>query len=173
MKHTINKQINIIRNINGWCTDELSQIACQALIDQATAEDIDKWTQKVFPPTPQNRAPPTISAQPPTTISRKKQRHYEYRKVQRLFKTSISRAVSYILKDEQDNVQEVPADDLFNYWGSYFEQPSTPAAGALPSSAIPDPQLMTIMDPVEAHDLIKAKISNQSAAGPDGVSPRQ
>lgn len=87
--------IPVVETIQGWKSDVLVQIGSGILDGQRSVEDLSPWVSRVFPPTfPRAQLPVHGRVVNP---GRKARHRAEYGRVQRLFRSSMSRIAKEIL----------------------------------------------------------------------------
>lgn len=161
--------VPVVEAIQGWNTHILAQIGCRVLDGQRSAEAIGPWISGVFPPTiPRLRPPGRHDAANP---SKKARRRAEYKRVQRLFRSNMSRVAKEILDgatggDAVPDVQQMAA-----HWGPFVSQASMPVVPAL--RIPPKYELRGTWSPISCEEVAAINLPLNSAPGLDGVTVRQ
>lgn len=160
--------IPVVEAIQGWNCHRLVRIGSHALDDVRSAADIGPWLTGVFPPTVPRVRPPRRTVVNP---GRKAQRRAEYARIQRLFRSHMSRAAKEIL-DGATVVDGVPGvRQMAAHWGPFVAQASVPvqAAPRLP----PKRELLGTWSPISCEEVAAVNLPLNSAPGLDGITVRQ
>nr|ACJ71597.1 reverse transcriptase [Rhynchosciara americana] len=102
----------------------------------------------------------------------KQQRQQRYARVQKLYKMNRKVAAKMVL-EETDKIQiKLPDHDpMFKFWESEFKE-GEGMPERMPKDLKESPDLKAIWDPVTEEEVRKAKVANNTAAGPDGIQPK-
>lgn len=160
--------IPVVEAIQGWQTDVLVQIGSGILDGLRSVEDLSPWVSRVFPPTPPRaRAPVRVRAVNP---GRKARRRAEYGRVQRLFRSSMSRVAKEILDGATDTSVVLDVRQMADHWGPFIAQESVPVVPA--PRRPPKRELSGTWCPVSCEEVAATNLPLNSAPGLDGIGVR-
>lgn len=160
--------IPVVEAIRGWDSRVLTQISAGVLDGQRSVDDIDPWLAGAFPPTiPPTRPPRRYAVANPGSRAR---RRAEYARIQRLFRSNMSRVAGEIL-DGAAGAQRVPdVQQMAAHWGPFFAQESAPVAPA--PRRPPKRELLGTWSPISCEEVAATNLPLNSAPGLDGISVR-
>jgi len=160
----------IVSAIEGWDSSGLVGIARGHLEGCRLEEDcIARWIAGVFPPTAQRNQPPPYRVVNP---GRKLIRRMEYSRVQRMFRSNMSRCVKSILDGEKGGDEVVPdVETMSRHWGPFVSRLSPPVPQTLPTG--PKPGLQYLWDPITVDEVARVNLPLSSAPGIDTITVRQ
>jgi len=159
--------IPVVEAIQGWSSHALVRIGSDVLDGRRSADAIGPWLSGVFPPDAPRLRPPRRTIVNP---GRKARRRAEYARVQRLFRSQMSRIAREILDGAP--VADVTPDvrQMAEHWGPFVAQASAPveAAPRIP----PKPELLGTWSPISCEEVAATNLPLNSAPGLDGISVR-
>ncbi|KAK2577612.1 hypothetical protein KPH14_012895 [Odynerus spinipes] len=157
-----------VRSISGWETDTLSQIAMDFLSGAEVGGRIARWIASVFPSTEPRPRPP--GERRVVNPNKKQRRRAEYARIQRLFRSQMSRAVREILDGQTNDVRAPDVRTMAQHWGPFVAASSRPA----PAMAIrsPRPDLKFVWSPISCEEVVASNLPLNTASGIDGITAR-
>lgn len=163
--------IPVVRNIRGWESEILTQLASDSLYGIDVSERMSSWFSSVFPP-PAERPLRPHRRTDNVRLGRKARRRREYARVQRLFRSNMSWAAREILDNTGDQGATVPDVKLMaDHWGPYISRDSRPLRPAHRPRR--KPELAHLWFPISCEEVATTNLPLRSAPGLDGVSVRQ
>ncbi|KAG7196445.1 hypothetical protein KM043_018855 [Ampulex compressa] len=161
--------IPIVEGMERFEAPFLAGIAHNYLRGEAISSDLCAWLRQVFP-VPPLKHPRLPRSHEHVKVSSKRQRRLDYARIQRLFKTNMSRAAVTILNGSVE-AQIPDVTNMGDYWGPFVSRESDPVPKS--KRKPPAPSLDYVWHPVTYREIEKVAISNSSAPGIDGITARQ
>lgn len=160
--------IPVVEAIQGWASHTLAQIGSGVLDGQRSVEDLGPWISGVFPSTsPRVRPPVRCRVVNP---GRKARRRAEYGRVQRLFRSNMSRVAKEILDGATDADAIPDVRQMAEHWGPFVAQESAHVAAA--PRQPPKRELSGTWSPVSCEEVAATNLPLNSAPGLDGIGVR-
>ncbi|KAL1116353.1 hypothetical protein AAG570_004828 [Ranatra chinensis] len=159
--------------------DQLVELSARAIRGEDVGGALVEWLTAIYPPDPVEFPPfPTCGrlqwSIPRKNLKKKQKRREEYRRVQRIFRHNPTRAAREVLAGREDRRNWPSAQEFECFWRPLFETESTLA----PVPVCPPAQPRSDFDwlfikPFSEKEVVSTRLKSNTAAGPDGISPRQ
>lgn len=162
-------EMRTMRNKYARALQELGEAALRGerLEETCLVNAIKSWFQDTKSPKGPNHA--NVVAYHGT---RKQRRQQEYARVQKLYKEDVKAAARVILDNtDQVSVKLPRVEEVFGVWGEVF-QDGEGMPEDLPDGYAEVEGMTALWDPVTIDELKRSRVDQNSAAGPDGITPR-
>lgn len=104
--------------------------------------------------------------------SKKQRRRQQYARVQKLYKSDTKAAARVILDNtDQTSVKLPPVEEVFQSWSDVFQDGEGMPGDLVVGADSEKESMRPLWEPVTIDEVGWARVANESAAGPDGISP--
>lgn len=105
--------------------------------------------------------------------TRKQRRRQHYAHVQKLFKSDTKAAARVILDNSNQSPPLLPRkEEVFQSWGRTFQDGEGMPADLQWNESSEKESMRPIWNPITVAEIERARVASDSAAGPDGISPK-
>lgn len=159
--------IPVVEAIQGWNSPVLVLIGSDVLDGTRSAEAVGPWLSSVFPPTAPRVRPPRRTVVNP---AKKARRRAEYARVQRLFRSQMSRVAKEILDGAPEADGSPDVRQMAAHWGPFVAQASVPVEEV--PRPMPKRELLGTWSPISCEEVAATNLPLNSAPGLDGITVR-
>lgn len=152
--------------------NNLIRIAERALVGENVDGDLERWLKETIPNCNPPKGPKLGNARP-YVGSRYEQQRSRYARLQSAFKKCRKDAARMVLQDTDTTNIALPAvNTMLDFWGTLMSDDSEPTTTVEPKYPPISPALSGLWRPIVEEEVKTAKVSNNAAAGPDGIDAK-